>query len=87
MEKPAKRCQSCGMPLKKDTDRGSNSDGSLSVKYCHLCYADGAFFQPDFTMDQMRDFIIERMHEQGSPKFLARFFASGLGKLERWSGK
>ncbi len=38
-------CQSCGMPLKKDSDCGTDSDGSRNFDYCHFCYRDGKFRQ------------------------------------------
>ena len=40
-------CQSCGMPL-TDTNKGTNSDGSLNNEYCSYCYQKGQFTQ-DFT--------------------------------------
>ena len=35
-----KQCQSCGMPLKTERDKGTEKDGSLSDKYCAMCYKD-----------------------------------------------
>ena len=45
-------CQSCGMPLTRVADCGTNADGSTSFDYCQYCYKDGHFLQ-DCTMDQM----------------------------------
>ncbi len=45
-------CQSCGMPLTKDRDCGTNSDGSRNFDYCHFCYRDGKFRQ-QCTMEGM----------------------------------
>lgn len=45
-------CQSCGMPLAKDRDCGTNSDGSRNFDYCHFCYRDGKFRQ-QCTMEGM----------------------------------
>ena len=45
-------CQSCGMPLTKDEDCGTNADGSTNFDYCQYCYKDGQFLQ-DCTMDEM----------------------------------
>ena len=36
-------CQSCGMPLTKNEDCGTNADGSKNFDYCKYCYADGKF--------------------------------------------
>ena len=45
-------CQSCGMPLTKNEDCGTNTDGSINFDYCKYCYADGKFLQ-ECTMDEM----------------------------------
>ena len=45
-------CQSCGMPLTKKEDCGTNADGSTNFDYCQYCYKDGKFLQ-DCTMDEM----------------------------------
>ena len=45
-------CQSCGMPLTRKEDCGSNADGSVNFDYCRYCYQDGKFLQ-DLTMDGM----------------------------------
>lgn len=47
-----KFCQSCGMPLQKNEDLGTNADGSPNEEYCCYCYRDGAFTQ-DCTMEEM----------------------------------
>ena len=38
-------CQSCGMPLTRIEDCGTNADGSTSFDYCQYCYKDGKFLQ------------------------------------------
>ena len=38
-----KFCQSCGMPLQKNEELGTNHDGSKNEEYCCYCYKDGAF--------------------------------------------
>ena len=45
-------CQSCGMPLTRIEDCGTNADGSTNFDYCLYCYKDGKFLQ-DCTMDEM----------------------------------
>lgn len=45
-------CQSCGMPLTKNEDYGTNADGSTNFDYCVYCYKDGQFLQ-ECTMDEM----------------------------------
>jgi hypothetical protein len=78
-------CQSCGRPL-KDEVKGTEKDGSLSEKYCNLCYENGAFIDPDITLEQMQETCVKAMREMHFPKFLAKRVAkSQLPKLERWS--
>lgn len=36
-----KFCQSCGMPLQKNEELGTNHDGSKNEEYCCYCYKDG----------------------------------------------
>ena len=45
-------CQSCGMPLTRIENCGTNADGSTNFDYCQYCYKDGKFLQ-DCTMDEM----------------------------------
>lgn len=86
MNKP-KLCQSCGMPLKKDPKGGgTNADGTVSTRYCSLCYVDGQFMQPDMSLDDMKALVVTKLHEKGMPKFVARFFTGNLHKMERWRG-
>lgn len=78
-------CQSCGMPLKKDPKGGgTNTDGTLSLSCCSYCYVNGRFVQPDITIEEMRTLVVGKLREKGFPRFVARFFASNLHKLERW---
>ena len=57
-----KFCQSCGMPLQKNEEFGTNHDGSKNEEYCCYCYKDGAFTM-DCTMDQMIDHCAQFVDE------------------------
>ena len=84
----AKLCQSCSMPLSKDVKGGgTNADGSLSDKYCSLCYQDGQFTMPDLTAGEMQDFCVEQLTKQGVPKVMAWLFTRSIPKLERWQSR
>ena len=50
-------CQSCGMPMTKSTDYGTEKGGSKSTAYCCYCRTNGTFAQ-DCTMDEMIDFCL-----------------------------
>jgi len=87
MEMSAK-CQSCGMPLNKDANGGgTNADGSLSSTYCSLCYRDGMFLHPDFSVTEMQDHCVEALSNQGMPRFMAWIFTRGIPKLDRWNSR
>jgi hypothetical protein len=80
-----KFCQSCGMPMKKDPQLGgTNSDGSKSEKFCSYCYVEGQFMQPDMNAKEMQSFCIEKMKEQGIPRFVGWLFTRSIPRLERW---
>ena len=88
MENTYKNCQSCAMPLNKDTKRsGTNSEGTKSGMYCSYCYEDGKFLQPGWTASRMQEFAKGKMKEMGFPGFLAGFFTKGIPRLERWKTK
>jgi hypothetical protein len=77
-------CQSCGMPL-KDKNKGTEKDGSLSNLYCDLCYENGAFKDPDLTLEQMQKICIQAMRNMHFPKFMAtRIAKKQLPQLRRW---
>ncbi len=50
-----KACQSCGMPMRKEGDFGTEADGALSKDYCTHCYRNGAFTDPGITIDEMAE--------------------------------
>ncbi len=85
--KKYKFCQSCGYPLKKDKkDGGSEADGSISEKYCSMCYEDGAFLSPPEvdTAEKMQKFCIQEMKKDGMNPFIAWLATRGMSRLERW---
>jgi hypothetical protein len=76
------------MPLKADPKGGgTNADGTLSRKYCSYCYQSGRFVNPDMTVDEMGELVVEKLRERGFPRFVAKFFARGLDRLERWQNR
>lgn len=44
-------CQSCGMPLQKEEEFGTNVDGSQNQEYCIYCFKDGGYVQ-DMTFEE-----------------------------------
>jgi hypothetical protein len=79
-----KQCQSCGMPLKEGEQSGTEADGSKSLKYCHFCYENGKFTQPDMTLEGMKEFTDKMLKEKGWITPLRWMAKMQLPKLERW---
>ena len=48
----SKICQSCGMPMEKAEDFGTNSDGSQNDEYCRYCFQNGKFTDEGITMEE-----------------------------------
>ena len=46
-------CQSCGMPLEAEEMFGKNADGSKNEDYCQYCFPNGAFTNPNETLEEM----------------------------------
>ncbi len=57
-----KICQSCGMPLTRPEQFGTEADGSRNEDYCIYCYKEGAF-TADCTMEGMIEFCAKFVHE------------------------
>jgi len=83
-------CQSCGMPLPKNEDCGTNVDGSTNYDYCKYCYAEGKFLQ-ECTMDDMIDHCAQFVDEvnKNMPKPMSKeeykqMMRGFLPMLKRW---
>jgi hypothetical protein len=79
-------CQSCGMPLNKPDDFGTDINQSKITDYCHFCFQNGNFTEPEITMQGMIDKCIGIMTQQGiMPEEQARLMmAEVIPKLKRW---
>ena len=90
MQKQYTICQSCGFPLKKDKKGGgTEKDGSISKKYCSMCYEQGVFLTPPAvdTAVKMQKYCIEEMKKAGMNAFFAWLATRPIPKLERWKQK
>ena len=90
MEQPPEKptgpiCQSCGMPMQKEEDFGTNDDGSQNSEFCINCFQNGSFTQPDITMKQMIEKVENTLEGLGLSKEDAKKAAEGtIPKLGRW---
>ncbi len=79
------RCESCGMPLSRDPERGgSEADGTKSDRYCSLCYANGEFRHKGVTAAEFQRHCMAAMRENGMPRIMAWLFTRGIPRLPRW---
>ncbi|NPV90970.1 MAG: transcriptional regulator [Firmicutes bacterium] len=80
-------CQSCGMPMGEETLLGTEKDGTRNRDYCVFCYADGAFTQPDMTLEAMKEVCLPFLRQVGMPEEQARaLLDENLPRLKRWAG-
>jgi len=82
-------CQSCGMPMDSEDDFGTEADGALSDDYCTHCYQNGAFTEPDITIDGMAKVcgaIMSQLYAIPQKK-AEEFSREQLSCLKRWAGR
>ena len=77
-----KFCQSCGMPMEKEEDFGTERDGSRNEDYCCYCYKDGSF-TGDMTMEDMIRFNLKFNEENGNAVMNIIFRLSASVRLWR----
>jgi hypothetical protein len=79
-------CQSCGMPMQKDEDFGTNAGGAINGEYCHFCFQGGRFTDAGITMEQKIEKLVEiAVSQMQIPKEKARARAEEIiPRLARW---
>lgn len=88
-----KFCQSCGMPLQKQEDYGTNPDGSRNEDYCCYCFENGAFTM-DCTMEEMINHCAQFVDEWNKDSDVAYTKEEAIAQmklyfpsLKRWATK
>ena len=80
-----KICQSCMQPMHFETDFGTNADGSRSEDYCTLCWSDGAFTNPDATMQDVINYRAPSMVNMIiDPEQGRKLVTEWISALKRW---
>jgi hypothetical protein len=80
-------CQSCAMPMNKPEDFGTNADGNRNTEYCHYCYQDGRFVNPNATVQEMIDISTGAMRKMNLPETLIEQTKQYIPMLKRWRAK
>lgn len=85
MEKYTDICQSCGMPMGKPSEYGTNEDGSQNFKFCMHCFQKGVFTQPNITKEEMIKGCVGIMVRYGMSEADAKDKMEHIiPMLERW---
>ena len=80
-----KICQSCGMPMLKKSDFGTNKDNSLNNEYCHYCFKRGTFTDSGITLEEKIRKNIALAEKTGmSGEEASKLAHSTIPKLKRW---
>jgi hypothetical protein len=79
-------CQSCGMPIDRPELMGTEKDHSKSTIYCIYCYRDGEFYQPDMTIEQMKQHVREELRKSRASETVIATAVNHLPHLSRWMG-
>ena len=80
-------CQSCGMPLTKEEQKGTELNGMKNREHCYFCYENGSYKNPDMNFDDMKDIVTNRMHALKRPDYTIKKAVNLLPILKRWNGK
>jgi len=85
-----KICQSCGMPMKKPDDFGTEENGNQNTDYCCHCWEDGTFSEwaNDMTLESMIEFNVKFCLEHEIHKTLEeaeKACKEFYPKLKRWA--
>jgi Putative zinc ribbon domain len=77
-------CQSCSMPLDRNEVLGTEKDGSKSHEYCIYCYQNGAFINPEMTLEEMRNLVKTQMEKMKINNGTIDMAVKSLPNLKRW---
>ena len=80
-------CQSCSMPIDNPLLRGTEKDGSPSNEYCKFCYQNGEFTNPNLSMAEMKDRMMEKMDNRNLPEHSIQEALKRFKHLKRWTAE
>lgn len=72
------------MPIDDVTLRGTEKDGTKSAEYCKYCYVDGAFVNPEMSIDDMSDIVKTQLLKMQAPENIIKLSVNSLPHLKRW---
>ena len=78
-------CQSCSMPLTKETDYGTNKGGSHSMDYCCHCFVDGEFVGYQTLEEAIADSVNFAEYAGMTKEEMLAYATENYPKLKRWA--
>lgn len=83
------KCQSCAMSIRRAENKGTESNKTLSNKYCKFCYKKGAFIEPEIKLVDMQEKCLEffKLEHPIIAIFFGKWYANFIAKLERWNNE
>lgn len=85
--KPETYCQSCSMPLGSVEMQGTEKDGTKSNAYCKYCYQQGAFVNPNMTLEEMKTLVKAQMEKRHIDNHIIGIALNSLPHLKRWKAE
>jgi len=82
-----KFCESCGMPMGETNEMyGTETSGDKSVDYCKFCYDNGAFTNPNTTLEEQIAAVAALMVKDFgfSQEDAMEQCKAGIPTLKRW---
>ncbi|MFM9910301.1 MAG: zinc ribbon domain-containing protein, partial [Chitinophagaceae bacterium] len=76
-----------GMPLDKAELLGTEKDGSKSKEYCTYCYQNGAFMNPNMTLEEMNVLVKTQMEKMKIDARIISMALTSLPQLKRWKAR
>jgi hypothetical protein len=73
--------------MSRPQDFGTNSDGSQNNEYCHYCFQNGSFVNPDASMQDVIDLSVAAMQRMNMPGPLIEQTRQYIPTLKRWNPK
>ena len=78
-------CQCCTYPLHNLEELGTEADGSINTDYCIYCYKDGAWVDPNYTVQDVIEYTVPFMTSPTMSAEQAREYLEKLvPTLKRW---
>jgi len=80
-------CQSCGMPLDKESVKGTEENGLKTNDYCKYCYENGVFKDPEMNLQEMKKNVQNQMKKLQLHEYVIQKAITILPSLNRWKAK